>query len=137
MAKVARVDEAGQVVRRFQVHGSKVRLCYWGGQPEDEKQQWAVRPGMLPDFPDSEVSAPLYQPEGQGGEEGQEKESVRPTTELPRTEIQDEALRTQFKDDSHTERAPQWLEVNDAIMEEQISEEETNWKVRDWLAKTL
>ena len=92
---------------------------------------------MLPDFPDSKVSAPLYQPEGQGGGEGQDKESVRPTTELPQTEIQDEALRTQFRDDSHIKRAPQWLEVADAIMEEHMSEEETDWKVRDWLAKTL
>ena len=29
MARVARVDEAGQIVRRFQVHGSKIKLCHW------------------------------------------------------------------------------------------------------------
>ena len=89
---------------------------------------------MLADFPDSEVSAPLYHLGGQGGGEGQEEESVRPTMELPRTVIQDEALRTQ---DSHIERAPKWLEVNDEIMEDPMSEEETDWKLRDWLTKTL
>ena len=51
--------------------------------------------------------------------------------------IQDEALRTHFKDDSHIERAPKWLEVDDKIMEEPMSEEESDWKVRDWLTKTL
>ena len=59
MAKIAKVDEAGQVVRKFLVHGSKVRLCHWGGQEEDDQELWKVRPGLLPDFPDSEVSAPL------------------------------------------------------------------------------
>ena len=137
MAKVACVDVAGQVMRRFQVHGSKVRLCHWGGHNEDDEQQWAVRPGMLPDFPDSKVSAPLGQLEGQEGGEEQEQDSVRPNTELPQFVIQDEALRTQFKDDSHRARAPKWLEVDDAIMEEPMSEEETDWKIRDWLAKTV
>ena len=30
MGKVAKVDESGQVARRFLVHGSKVRLCQMG-----------------------------------------------------------------------------------------------------------
>ena len=44
MAKVAHVDESGQVVRRFLVHGSNVRLCQMGGQLEDDQRQWEVRP---------------------------------------------------------------------------------------------
>ena len=60
MAQVAHIDEAGQVHRRFKVHGSKIRVCYWGGYPEDDQQYDVVRPGMLPDFPDSEVSKPMY-----------------------------------------------------------------------------
>ena len=60
MARVACVDEAGQVDRRFQVHGSKIRVCYWGGYPEDDQQQEVIRPGMLEDFPDSKVNKPMY-----------------------------------------------------------------------------
>ena len=56
----ARIDGAGQVVRRFQVHGSKVRLCQMAGQLEDDGRKNAIQPGVLPDFPDSEVSEPLY-----------------------------------------------------------------------------
>ena len=81
---------------------------------------------MLPDFPDSKVSGPLYRLEGQEGGEGREKESVGPTTELPWTEIQDEALRTRFRDDNHAEKAPQWLYVNNTIMEERMSEDEAD-----------
>ena len=133
MAKIAKVDEAGHVVRRFHVHGFKVRLCYWGGHHEDDQQQWAVRPGMLPDFPDSEVSAPLGQAEDQGEGEERAPESVRPTT---RSVVEDEAMRTKFRSNSPTGRAPAWLEVEDAVLEEPMSEEETDWKVREWLSRT-
>ena len=60
MEKVAKVDEVGQLVRRFLVHGSKVWLCQMGNEPVDDQNQWKIRPGMLPDFPDSEVSRPMY-----------------------------------------------------------------------------
>ena len=63
MAKIAKVDEAGHVMRRFLVHGFKVLLCHWGSHEEDDQDLWKVRPGLLPDFPDSEVSAPLGQTE--------------------------------------------------------------------------
>ena len=32
-----------------------------GNSRVDDLDQWKVRLGMLPDFPDSEVSRPLYQ----------------------------------------------------------------------------
>ena len=34
-------------------------MCYWGGYSEDEQFD-VIRPGMLPDFPDSEVSKLMY-----------------------------------------------------------------------------
>ena len=58
--RVARVNKAGQVIRRFQVHGSKVRLCHLGRQLEDDRRSMAIWPGVLPDFPDSEISGPMY-----------------------------------------------------------------------------
>ena len=48
------------MVRRFLVHGSKVWLCHMGNEPVDDQSQWKFRPGMLPDFPDREVSCPMY-----------------------------------------------------------------------------
>ena len=72
-------DESGQIIRRFLVHGSKVRLCQLGGQPEEDNRQWTVRPGMSPDFPDSEVSSPLYCTAEQHGARERETESVLPT----------------------------------------------------------
>ena len=61
MARVAKVDGTGKIIRQFQVHGSKVRLCQVGGQTAEELRQLAIQPGMLPDFPDSKISGPLYQ----------------------------------------------------------------------------
>ena len=50
MAKVAKVNESGQVIRRFLVHGSKIRLCHWSGQEEDEQEIWKVQPGTSTNF---------------------------------------------------------------------------------------
>ena len=83
MAKFSCVDKAGQVIRRFQVHGSQVRLCHLGGQPEDDCRQWAVRPGKLPDFPDSEVSGPMYSVDEPQGSQPPKRESVRLIEEFP------------------------------------------------------
>ena len=83
MACIARIDDTGQVISRFQVHGSKVQLCQLGGQLTDDRKKWVIRPGMLSDFPDSEVSGPMYQPEGLEGGEEQEEESVQPNYALP------------------------------------------------------
>ena len=100
MAKVAKVNESGQVIRRFLVHGSKIRLCHWSGQEEDEQEIWKVRPGLLPDFPDSEVTAPLSQPADY--EEGEERreESVQPIEQL---EVEDEAARATYTHTRHTD----------------------------------
>ena len=54
---------------------------------------------MLPDFPDNEVSGLLYQLE-------EPKISVQPNDERPQTEVQDEALRTEFREESHAPEAP-------------------------------
>ena len=53
---------------------------------------------------------------------------------LPQSEIPDEALRTEWRGDDHQQQAPQWVEVDDEVMEEQMSEEE---RVRDWLEHTV
>ena len=79
MAKAAKVDDGGQIIRRFLVHGSKVRLCHWSGKDEGEQELWRIRPGLLPDFPDSEVSAPLYQADEHEEEERRLEVSVRST----------------------------------------------------------
>ena len=121
MARIARIDDAGQVIRRFEVHGSKVQLCHLGGQPTDDCRKWPIRPGMLPDFPDSEVSGPLYQPGSPEGAEGRENESVLPNDAIPQAEVQDEAYRTEWKEDNDAEEAPQWLEVKDVVMPEAMS----------------
>ena len=39
----------------------------------------------------------------------------------------------EFKDDNCLERAPQWLEVDDKVMEDRMSEDEKDWRVQDWL----
>ena len=115
MAKIAKVDEAGQVVRRFLVHGSKVRLCHWGNHEEDDQELWKVRPGLLQDFPDSEVSAPLGQTEEHEDDEERIPELVQLTTRL---EVEDEALRTKIRSESPKGAAPAWHECEDAIMDE-------------------
>ena len=112
MAKVAKIDGTGNIIRRFQVHGSKVRLCQTGGQTAEELRKLAIQPGMLPDFPDSEISGPLYQLDKP------REVSVQPDDDRPRSEVPDEALRTEFKTDKHAPEAPQWLPVEDSIMQE-------------------
>ena len=39
--------------------------------------------------------------------------------------------------DNNQEPAPQWLEVEDAVMEERMSEDKADWRVRDWLEKSV
>ena len=96
-----------------------------------------MRPGTLPDFPDSEVSKPMYcMGEPQEGQPP-EGELVRLTAELPWSEIQDEALRTELRGDGCPEKAPLWLDVEDEIMEERMREEEQDWIVREWLKQTI
>ena len=112
MAKVAKVDHQGKTIRQLQVHGSKVRLCQAGGQTAEELRKLAIQPGMLPDFPDSEVSGPLYQLD-----EPQEV-SVQPEYQQQEYDIPDEALRTEFRADPHAPDAPHWLPVEDSIMQE-------------------
>ena len=46
------MDESRQVVKRFLVHGSKVRLCQMRSKEEEEQGKPKVRPGLLLDFPD-------------------------------------------------------------------------------------
>ena len=65
---------------------------------------------MLPDFPDSEVSGPLYQLDKP------QEVSVQPDYNQVRSEIPDEALRTEFRAEPHAPDAPQWLPVEDSIM---------------------
>ena len=105
-----------------------------GGDPEDNQRQWAVKPGMLPDFPDSKVSGPMYQLNEPQEDQPPRKESVWLTRELPQSEIPDEALRTKWRGDDRQQQVPQWVEVDDEVMEEQMSEEE---RVRDWLEHTV
>ena len=78
-----------------------------GRQPEDDQRLGAVRPGMLPDFPDSEVSGPMYCVDEPQEGQPPKRELVRLTAELPRSEIQDEALRTELRGDDRREKAPQ------------------------------
>ena len=138
MAKAAKVDDGGQIIRRFLVHGSKVRLCHWSGKDEGEQELWKIRPGLLPDFPDSEVSAPLYQADEHEEEERRNEverrleESVRSTRRL---EVEDEALRTKFKDNTHKEEGPVWQECEDEIMDDvmSIGEDNSIGRVEDWL----
>merc|ERR1712212_388807 len=130
MAKVAKVDHQGKTIRQFQVHGSKVRLCQAGGQTAEEMRKLAIQPGMLPDFPDSEVSGPLYQlPKPQ-------EVSVQPEDQQQEYDIPDEALRTEFRADPHAHDAPQWLPVEDSIMQDVEPREEYQWKVPQWLERS-
>ena len=90
MAKIGKVYESGQVVRRFLVHGSKVRLCQMGGEPSDDQRQRSMRLGMLPDFLDSEVSGPLYRwKEWQREDPAEQKVSVQPRMKSPLGEVPD------------------------------------------------
>ena len=130
MAKCAKVNEAGQVIRRFLVHGSKIRLCHWSGREDEDQEIWKVRPGLLPDFPDSEVSSPLDQLAGHEGEQDRREESVRLTEQL---EVDDEALRTKIRHEIPKTAGPAWQECEDAIMYEAMSEDEGHEKVREWL----
>ena len=88
---------------------------------------------MLPDFPDSEVSEPMYCMDKPQEGQPPERESVRLTVELPWSEIQDKALRTELRGNDHREKVPLWLDMEDEVMEERMSEEEQDWRVRDWL----
>ena len=87
---------------------------------------------MLPDFTDSEVSAQLGQTEDKRESEERVPESVQLTTRL---EVEDEELRTKFRSDSPKGAAPAWRDCDDAIMDKAISDEETDWRVREWLAQ--
>ena len=123
--------------RRFLVHGSKVWLCQIGGQPEDDQRQWMIRTGMLPDFPDSEVSRPQHKWEEWQREEPAEREEwVRPRRKSP-LEVPDEALRMNIRTNNGEEPAPQWLEVEDEMIVEKMSEDETDWRIRDWLSRSV
>ena len=60
MAQIGKIDKSGQVIKRFLVHLSKVRLCQLGRQQGDDQGHLKVRLGILLDFPYSELSGPLY-----------------------------------------------------------------------------
>ena len=126
MARVAKVDGEGKMICQFQVHGPKVRLCQVGGQTIEKLRQLTIQPGRLPDFPDSEVSGPLYQLK-------KPKISVHPNDERPQTEVQDEALRREFREESHALKAPRWIQVEDAMMQDVEPEDDYKWKVTEWL----
>ena len=134
------MDDGGQIVRRFLVHGSKVRLCHWSGKDEGEQELWRIRPGLLPDFPDSEVSVPLHQAaehedeERRIEEERRLEESVRSTRRL---EVEDEALRTKFKDNTPKGEGPVWQECEDAIMDDamSMSNNDSIGRVEEWLTQ--
>merc|ERR1711872_232538 len=142
MAQVAKIDSYGNVLRRFQVHGSKIRLCQMPGQLEDDGRKNAIQPGVLPDFPDSEVSEPLYGSElrrdsiQQPASRPSQKQSVRRDEEYPRSEIPDEALRTEIREENNQYQPPQpdWQAVNDEIMDE-ISDRE--WRTSEWVERTI
>ena len=109
------------------------------GQLEDDSQKNAIQPGMLPDFPDSEVSGPLC-----GGKERPEsrptqRELVRLEIEHPRSEIPDEALRTEIRDEDNQCQTPQphWQAVNDEIMDELMSQDDREWRTNKWVEKTI
>ena len=85
---------------------------------------------MLPDFPDSKVSGPLYQLDKP------QEVSVQPEDKQQRSEIPDEALRTKFRADPHAPDAPQWLPVEDSIMRDVEPRDEYQWKVPEWLEQT-
>ena len=49
------------MVKTFLVPGSKLKLCQLGNGGEDVQGNPSVRPVILLDLPDIEVSRPLYQ----------------------------------------------------------------------------
>ena len=57
--------------------------------------------------------------------------------ELPRSELGDEALRTELRSDDRREKAPQWLDVEDEVMVECMSEDEQERRVREWVDQTV
>ena len=59
MAKLGKVDENCQIVFRMETQAWKVCLCQLVKDVSDA-YKLDVRPGMLLDFPDSEVSKPLW-----------------------------------------------------------------------------
>ena len=89
-----------------------------------------MRPGLLPDFPDSEVSGPLYQLDEP------EEVSVQPEEQQQECEVPDEALRTELRADTHAPDAPQWLPVEDVVMQEAEPQDEYRWKVPQWLERS-
>ena len=84
---------------------------------------------MLPDFPDSKVSGPLYQLDKP------QEVSVQPEDKQQEYDIPDEALRTEFRADPHAP-APQWLPVEDSIMQDVEPRDEYQWKVPEWLERS-
>ena len=108
-----------------------MRLCQVGRQTAEELRELAIQPGMLPDFPDSEVSGPLYQLD-------EPKEvSVQPNDEIPQTEVQDKGRRTEFKKNSHAQEGPHWLPVEDTVMQDVEPRDQYQWKVPAWLAQNV
>ena len=57
--------------------------------------------------------------------------------ELPRSELQDDALRTKLRSDDRRAKAPQWIGVEDEVMEERMSEDEQDEKVMEWLERSI
>ena len=92
---------------------------------------------MLPDFAVSEVSRPLYGNREQPESRPEQEESVRLEAEYPRSEIPDEALRTEIKGDDRRVQAPEWREVEDKVMEEPMSEDDREWRTREWVEQTI
>ena len=131
MAQIGKIDESRQVVQRFLVHGSKVRLCQLGREQEDDQRCLQVRPGMLQDFLDSEVSGPLYQVKDPQAVPAKQRELVwlnyKERTRSPLTEVPDENQR----DEQEREPAPQWLEVEDEVMDEIMLEHKARCRVRN------
>merc|ERR1711872_258866 len=75
-------------------------------------------------------SGPLYQLD-------EPKEvSVQPENHQQEDEIPDEALRTEFRADTHAPNAPQWQPVEDAVMQEAEPQDEYQWKVPQWLERS-
>ena len=66
---------------------------------------------MLPDFPDSEVSGPIYQVDDPQAVPAKQTKSIqlnyKERTQSPLTEVPDEALRTSIKDEQEIEPVPQ------------------------------
>ena len=46
-------------------------------------------------------------------------------------------MRTRFKEKNQEEPAPQWLEVEDVMMEDRMSKDEAKWRVQEWLEELI